>query len=302
MDHLVDDEGDVPLGLLARGVRGEPGGEARLQRVEERGREAPEVHRDARVAGEVPDRGGGIVVVRAGRGRDELHVFDDLGEAARRVERADAARDAPVRGERAVETVADHSEGEGAGCRGACAGRREEGGELLEGVAAVEVVGVDGGEGLAHDVARGADRVRGAPGLRAPGGDRVGRGEVGDVLEGVFDGEEAGVLRADLRAEDLFDVRADDEDDLAEPGAVGVEDGVVENGLAGGTDGVDLLEPAVAGAHAGGEDDECRFGVHVVANPFVVVCHYSTTRLPGGAPLRPASTRTGFRLWYTFGR
>ncbi|MBN8634679.1 MAG: hypothetical protein J0M07_05100 [Anaerolineae bacterium] len=40
----------------------------------------------------------------------------------------------------------------------------------------------------------------------------------------------------------------------AEAGAEGVEHGVVEDGFAGGTDGIDLLEAAVAGAHAGGED------------------------------------------------
>jgi len=48
---------------------------------------------------------------------------------------------------------------------------------------------------------------------------------------------------------------ADNEDDFAETGAEGVEDGIVEDGFAAGADGVDLFEAAVAAAHAGGEDE-----------------------------------------------
>ena len=46
---------------------------------------------------------------------------------------------------------------------------------------------------------------------------------------------------------------ADDEDDLAEAGADGVVDRIVDDGLAVGTDTVHLFERPVAGAHARGE-------------------------------------------------
>ncbi len=58
----------------------------------------------------------------------------------------------------------------------------------------------------------------------------------------------------------FFDVLADDEDELAEAGAKSVEDGVVDDGFAGGADGVDLLEAAVAAAHAGSENKKCGRG------------------------------------------
>jgi len=54
----------------------------------------------------------------------------------------------------------------------------------------------------------------------------------------------------------------DDKDDGLEPGAAGIVQAVVEDGLAGRADGVDLFESAVAAAHTGGHDNENRFGRH----------------------------------------
>ena len=71
-------------------------------------------------------------------------------------------------------------------------------------------------------------------------------GEGVECLKNGVDADAAGVFRGDLRGEGVGEVAADDEDDAAEAGADGVEDGVVEDGLAAGADGVELLEPAVA--------------------------------------------------------
>ena len=259
MDHLVHDEGDVPLALLLGAAAGEPCGEALLERVEEGGREAPEVHGDALRAGELHGRGGIFTVLRAlGRAHEFRHLRD-AGEFPLGRHLAYAARDGAVVGERKVELVADHRELEWTR-GGVDAG--EEGRETREGVAAIEVVRVDCGERLAHYVARGADRVGGAPRFRAPGGDGVGGGEVVYVLEGVVDGHEALVLRAHLAAEDLLDVLADDEHDLAEAGAVRVKDGVVENGLSRRAHGIYLLEAAITGSHSCGQNYECWFHLH----------------------------------------
>ena len=137
-------------------------------------------------------------------------------------------------------------------------GRREELAEPGERVAAVEVVGVDRGERRVDDVARRANRVRGAPRLRAPRRDGVRRGEVVQVLEGVRDLHHVLVLRADLLAEHVLEVLADDEHALAEPGALRVEHGIVEYGLAGRTHRIHLLKPSVPGSHSRGQHDQRR--------------------------------------------
>ena len=256
MDHLVHDEGNVPLALLLGAALGEPGGEAGLECVEKGGRETPEVHGDALRAGELHGGGGILLVLRALGRAHELRHLRDAGEFSLGRHLADAARDGAVVGEREVELVADHRELEWTR-GGVDAG--EEGRETREGVAAIEVVRVDCGEWLAHHVARGADRVGGTPRFRASSGDGVGGGEVVDVLEGVVDGQESLVLRAHLAAEHLLDVLADDEHDLAETGAVRVEHGIVENGLSRRAHGIYLLEAAITGSHSCGQNYECWF-------------------------------------------
>ena len=216
---------------------------------------APEVHGDARVEGDLHGVRLVLAVLGDVAGANELRHLLDVGEVAAAVDRADAARDGAVLGEREREVVADHREVAAAvGGRG----RREELAEPGERVATVEVVGVDRGERGVDDVARGADRVRGAPRLRAPGRDGVRRGEVVQVLERVRDLHDVLVLRADLLAEHVLEVLADDEHDLAEPGALRVEHGIVEYGLAGRAHRVHLLQPAVPGSHSRGQHDQRR--------------------------------------------
>ena len=66
---------------------------------------------------------------------------------------------------------------------------------------------------------------------------------------------------ADDAPEIGLEVVADDEDDFIETSCKRVANGVVEEKLAMRPDGVHLLEPAIARAHAGSENDK-TFGVH----------------------------------------
>ncbi len=92
--------------------------------------------------------------------------------------------------------------------------------------------------------------MRRAPGLRAAFGHLVGLGQVVQVLVAVIDRDDAGIFRADFLLEFGLEILADDEYDLAETGADGVKDAVVEDCLAGRSDGVDLFQAAIARAHA----------------------------------------------------
>jgi hypothetical protein len=64
------------------------------------------------------------------------------------------------------------------------------------------------------------------------------------------------VLGPDLFAKNRFEVLADNENDAIKPRTHRVEHGIVEDRLTRRSDGIDLLQPAVAGAHAGGENKE----------------------------------------------
>ncbi len=216
-----------------------------VERGEECGREAEAVHRDGLGSGEL---------AAADLGGVDGGALDDAAQAAVGGDVADAARDAAVLGERAVEPVANH--GERRGFLSRRRERAEEAGELLKGVAAEKVVGADDGEGLADGVACAPDGVAGAPRFLAPGGRREAGGQGVDRLENEVHGDALGVLGGDLLAEGLLEVAADHEDDAAEAGLGGIVHGVVEDGFTGRADRVELLEAAVAGAHACGEDEK----------------------------------------------
>lgn len=127
-------------------------------------------------------------------------------------------------------------------------------GEFGEGIATVEVVGIDHGEGAIDVGFGGEDGLGGAPGFDAAFWDGEAVGEVVEALEGVVDGDFLVEFAADFGFEFVFKIAADDEDDFVEAGAEGVEDGVVEDGFAMWTHGVELFEAAVTAAHAGCED------------------------------------------------
>ena len=189
----------------------------------------------------------------------DLGQLLDVGQTAGGVGLADSAGDGAVFGKRVLEREADHR----------VVGRAHV--EVLQvtaedrvGVLAVEVVGVDDGEGCVDGLAGAEDGVRRAPRLLASGRHGVSGRQLVDGLEGEADVDAAGELRGDTFAEILFEIRADDEDHLAEAGAQGVEDGIIEDGLAGRAHRVDLLQAAVTAAHAGGEDEEGGFHVREI--------------------------------------
>jgi hypothetical protein len=221
-----------------------------------RGGEAPHVHRDRFFAGERRDHAVLGAVLGGGADLGDLGEFLDVRQEALGVRLADAAGDRAVVRQGVLEREADHRVG-----GVVVAERGEMTGQRRVGIAAVEVVGVDDGERRRDDVLGAEDGVGRAPRLFAAGGHGEPRWELIQRLEGEVDRDAAGELGGDALAEILLEVRTDDEDDLAEACADGVEDGVVEDGLAGRTHRVNLLEAAVAATHAGGEDEEG--GLHV---------------------------------------
>ena len=97
----------------------------------------------------------------------------------------------------------------------------------------------------------------------------LGRGQtlrqVIERLIGVIDLHEAARLAADGLLERLVQLGADDEHHALEAGAVRVVDRVIQNDLTVRTDGVDLLEAAVARAHACRHNDQNRF-IHMFSS------------------------------------
>ena len=95
-----------------------------------------------------------------------------------------------------------------------------------------------------------------APRLGASGG----RGEAGrkivELLEGVADGNPPLVTGADHGAEIFLDLAANKEDHAVKARPDGIVHGIIEEGLAAGSDWIKLLEPAIAGAHTGSENEE----------------------------------------------
>lgn len=258
-DEVVDGGGDEALGFEVGAVGGEEVEEAGFESGKDVGPESPAVHGGA---GGAVDGGFGLAVLAVedavADAFDFEHFFDG-GEEAVGAEAADATGDGAVIGEGGVEAVANHGV---EGPRGGGGSVFEEGGELGEGVAAVEVIGVDGAEGAGDGVASAPDGMGGAPGFGAVVGRAVGRGKVVEGLESVGDVDFSVEALADTLFEFWFEVFADEEDDAVKSGADGIEDGVIEEGFAGGADGFHLFEATESAAHAGGHNKEGDGGRH----------------------------------------
>ena len=136
--------------------------------------------------------------------------------------------------------------------------RAEELHELPEGLAAEEIIRADHGERALDRVARTPHGMARAPGFLASGRRAHAAGQRLERLKDILHRRLARVTPADLLAEDRLKVAPDHENHPAESRPQCVEDRVVENRFARGTDRVDLLEPAIAGTHAGREDEEGR--------------------------------------------
>ena len=256
-DQDIDFFWDVALGLEVLTVGFKKLGKGGAQTLKDVWGKAEEVHGDDLVTGE----GDGVFWVFAvfgtGVGAEDFGHFGDGGELCVGVGGADSSRDAAEVGEGIFQVETDHRI---VGFAVVRTRLDEVGGDFFEGIAAVEVVGIDHEEGFGDDGLGGENGVGGAPGFGAAFGNGEGGGEVVEVLEGVFDVDSVGKAGADLVAELGFEIAADDEDDFAEASADGIEDGVVEDDFTGGAHGVELFEAAVTAAHACGKDEEGGFG------------------------------------------
>ena len=179
----------------------------------------------------------------------DLRPLDHRREVAFRIDAADAARDRTVLRKRLVQVVSDH-----AIAVAALAELRQVVPDGLIGLGAVEIVGIDHGEGFVNRIGCHHHGVVRTPRLDTAFGNGKTFGQVVEFLENEIYGDAPAetVGREDL-AELLLEGVADDEDDLAETGADGVVDRIVDDGLVVGTDTVHLFERPVAGAHARGE-------------------------------------------------
>ncbi len=247
LDERVHGGGEVELGFEFLAVSRDEGLPSGVELREKGGREAPAIHRDGR-RGMVGEAG-------ADGGCFDAGVLDDVAQVSVGIDGAYATGDGAVFGQGVAEREADHGVG-GHARGGGRGGGTEKVGELVEAIGAVEVVGVKHGERSGELRASAPESVAGAPRFYALDGGMVAGGEGVERLEGVVDGEGAGVARADGGAKLGLEVAADDKEHAVKSGPAGVVDGVIEHGLARGADGIDLFEAAVAGAHAGGEDDE----------------------------------------------
>ena len=135
----------------------------------------------------------------------------------------------------------------------------------LIGLPAIEIIRIDHAERLPDGVFAHQHRVRRAPRFLALRRDLEARRQLRrHVLEDVVNRHPTLDVRFDLGAERLLDVAPDDEHDLAEAGADRVEDGVIDDDFAGGADGVNLLESAIAAADAGRQHHESWFAAHIL--------------------------------------
>ena len=147
-----------------------------------------------------------------------------------------------------------------------------------EGFRAIVVVGVDDGEGAVHHVPSRQSGVSGAPGLLALLRNGIALRQVLLELVGVADVHGPGHPFADAALEVLLDLGLDDEDHRLEARPAGVVDGVVDDHLVVLAHRVQLLEPAVAAAHASGHDDQNRLFAHHLPSPLYPLgledCHF----------------------------
>ena len=125
---------------------------------------------------------------------------------------------------------------------------------------AVVVVGVDDSERRVERFGRCKHRVGRAPGLDAAFGNREPGRQLVQRLVGVAHGE-PGLFGAcaDALTESRVDLRLDDKDDGLKTGAARVKQAVIQNCLAVRPHRVNLLQPAVAAAHAGRHHGQDRF-------------------------------------------
>jgi len=229
------------------------------------GREAPQIHRNNRVCGQVaPAFAAVLTVMDAAVIRLNAGALGHADEVVLRIGHTDAAADAAVGADRVAQQEAHHRPGVavaiGVGAQVVV--------DKAEALRAVVVIRVDDRERrIADGLLCHKDGVGRAPWLDAPLRHGEPLRQLVELLVGIADlkpgAQGAGT---DSLLERLLNLMLDDENNGLEPGAAGIVKAVVQNGLAGRPHRVDLLEPAVAAAHTGSHDHQDRF-VHVLSPP-----------------------------------
>ena len=128
-----------------------------------------------------------------------------------------------------------------------------------EGVAIVEVVAVEHGEGFLDGALAHHDCVVSTPGLGALSRAGEAFGQSIEGLEYEFAGDVAFVLGEHDATEILLEILADNKDEFAEASVDSIVDGVIHNGFTVGAQGVQLLQTAITATHSCCEEKKCRF-------------------------------------------
>ena len=162
--------------------------------------------------------------------------------------------------------------------------------QRFESVLAVIVVRIDDGEGTVQDVLAAENRVRRAPGLFTLGWRNVACGQLCvQLLEYVVYLHMLCDAVADRGAEILFNVVVDDENDPLKARFHRIKEGIINDDLSVSAHGIDLLQTAVARAHAGSHDDKRRFfhGTFLLQDQMAIclsylkfIPHYTPYRRP----------------------
>ena len=256
-DEVVDHKGDEEFALEVLDVLGigEEGLEELVGVSEVIGREAPEIHGHGRGIGNGYPLVVLIEVLHRAVVPFDLGAFHDRSQVVLLVDFAHAAAHRTAVREGIAHTEAHHRIASGA----AFGERGEEFTHDLEGVAIVEVVAVEHGEGFFDHVLSHHHGVVRTPGLLAVG--RAGEtfGKCVERLEDEFAGDLVLVFGEDDLAEIVFEVFADYKYELTEAGVDGVVDRVVHDGLSLGAERVELFEATIAAAHTGSEQEKSGF-------------------------------------------
>ena len=225
------------------------------------GGEAPQIHRDDRVGGQVGPVFAAIFgVVDAAVVRLDAGALGHADQVAVLIGHADAAADTAVGADRVAQQKAHHAPRIAVAVGVAAQVVVHQ----LKALRAVVVVGVDDRKRCAADGLLGSqDGMGSAPGLHAAIGHGKAFGQAVQLLVGIAH-LKPGLQSAGTHGglERLLDLVLDDKDDGLKSGAAGIVQAVVDDGLPAGTDRVDLLQPAVAAAHTGSHNDKNRFFAH----------------------------------------
>jgi hypothetical protein len=132
--------------------------------------------------------------------------------------------------------------------------------QLDEGIASIEIVGINGGEWFGDGITGTPDCVAGSPRLFSPFGEGISVRKILKGLKNVIHRNAITVFSPDLSFEGVFKIMPDNEDDTTETGPNRIENGIIEHGFPGWSNRIDLFKTAVSGSHTGSENEES--GVH----------------------------------------